>query len=444
MLYRHEFSAHNLLYPHGGHLILAVVAIYDLLLATFGLTSPVPFHAVSTLIYLLAAVLLFAYARRRVGDWLALLGTTVILFFGASALDLLFPFQMVYGRDRRRAQALLALDCDDRRGDVIACVLLVVSISFGEVGIAFAVGVLVRVALTPRRLAGRLYVVLVPLVLYALWWLGWGHTAPSHLSLHNVATTPTYVLNAIAAAVGALLGLRSSGNQEPIPVGQVWAPIMLVVAVALAAWRVRRLGGVPRGVWPALAIGATFWVLAGFNTVKWRLPTSDRDPYPGAVFILLIAKRAAARGATRRPSHSGGRGGGDDCCRRQPRLPRPQAARVQLFPVEAAKPGKSSRSASPRDSRPAESLISAHPRHPRKDRHRLISLRDRCLRLARLHQAELATSRQKAPGSGPTRPWERFSVSSCSPAAPSVDSVEPCRRRRPGRPGWNWPLAASP
>ena len=252
VLYRHEFSAHNLLYPHGGHLILAMVAIYDLLLATFGLTSPVPFHAVSTLIYLLAAVLLFAYARRRVGDWLALLGTTVILFFGASALDLLFPFQMVYsGAIAAGLAALLALDCDDRRGDVIACVLLVVSISFGEVGIAFAVGVLVRVALTPGGWR-------VGCTWSSCLWSSTpcggsaGDTPHPAISVCTTSRPPRLTCSTPSPPPsGRCSATKLSGNQEPIPVGQVWAPIMLVVAVALAAWRVRRLGGVPRGVWPA-------------------------------------------------------------------------------------------------------------------------------------------------------------------------------------------------
>jgi hypothetical protein len=286
---RRGFNAGVFLDPHNGHLTAGVIAIYKLLLATFGMSSPLPFHVTSTLVYLLAAVLLFAYARRRVGDWLALLGTTVILFFGAAAADMLSPFQVFFSASIAAGiGALLALDRDDRRGDAIACGLLVVSTSFSEVGLAFTLGALVRLALSPRPWASRLYVPGVSLVLFGIWWLGWGHTAESALTWHNVGRAPLYVLDAASTAVGALLGLVSAGGQLPDSVGQEWAPILLVAALTLAAWRVRRVGRVPRGVWPVLAIGLTFWVLAALHGGAVRPADTDRYVYPSGVFVLLI------------------------------------------------------------------------------------------------------------------------------------------------------------
>ena len=63
----------------------------------------------------------------------------------------------------------------------------------------------------------RAYIVLVPLCLYALWWLGWGHEAESAVSLHNIATTPLFVLNSFAAAVSALAGLAIPADGLPQP-----------------------------------------------------------------------------------------------------------------------------------------------------------------------------------------------------------------------------------
>jgi len=266
------------------------VAIYKLLLAVFGMTSPLPFHVTSTVIYLAAAVLLFVYARRRVGDWLALMASVLILFFGAAAVDLLSPFQMFFsGSIAAGIGALLALDRDDSRGDAIACALLVVSICFSEAGIAFTVGVFVRVALGARPLRGRVFVWLVPLALYGLWWLGWGHTAESHLTLHNVATSLPYVVNAAAAAIAALVGLSSASDALPEASGQQWLAAAFIAALALAGWRARRLGRIPSGVWPVLAIGVTFWALAAFNQFWGRAPGNGRYIYPSAVFVLLIA-----------------------------------------------------------------------------------------------------------------------------------------------------------
>jgi hypothetical protein len=97
------------------------------------------------------------------------------------------------------------------------------------------------------------------------------------------------VLDATSTAVGALLGITSSRNQEPAAVGEQWAPTLLAVAIALAAWRVRRLGGVPSGVWRVLGIGLTFWILAAFSENGFRQPDNGRYLYPSGVFLLLIA-----------------------------------------------------------------------------------------------------------------------------------------------------------
>jgi len=290
VFYRQGLSPGVFLNPYNEHLSVTVVAFYKLVLATFGMSSPLPFHIGSTLIYLAAATLLFAYMRSRIGDWLALFATCLVLFLGASAQDLLVTFQICFsGAIAAGLGALLALDRDDRRGDTIACVLLIVAISFSEVGLAFTLGALVHVAISRRSLLGRLYVPVVPLILYVVWWLGWGHKAENHLSFHNAATTPAYVLNAMGTALGALLGITSSVEQLPTAVGQEWVPILVVSAVSLAIWRIRRVGFAPRGVWPVLAIGVTFWTLAGLNYSPGRAPGNARYLYPSAVFVLLIA-----------------------------------------------------------------------------------------------------------------------------------------------------------
>src|SRR6266540_179774 len=71
LLYRRGTSAGAFLDPHAEHLVLAPVSIYKLLLASLGMESALPFQVVSTLVFLLSAVLLFVYLRRRVGDWAA-------------------------------------------------------------------------------------------------------------------------------------------------------------------------------------------------------------------------------------------------------------------------------------------------------------------------------------------------------------------------------------
>lgn len=58
--------------PHYEHIAISLIGVYKGLLAIFGMDSPRPFQAASTLTFLLSVALLFIYARRRVGPWLAL------------------------------------------------------------------------------------------------------------------------------------------------------------------------------------------------------------------------------------------------------------------------------------------------------------------------------------------------------------------------------------
>jgi hypothetical protein len=290
LLGRPGWTAHSLLDPHNEHIVLIPVIVYKVLLETFGMDSALPFRTVSTFVFLVSCVLLFVYLRRRVGDWLALIGTTVILFLGAAFEDLLFSFQIgFFGTMSCGLGMLLALEREDRTGDRLACVLLAAAMSFSSLGLSFAAGAAVDILQRRDRWRGRLYVVAIPLLLYGVWWLGWGHTADTSLSLHNLGTTPLYVLNALAAGIAALLGLVNSTPETLAPGGLDWGRALLPVVAVLVAWRLQRLHKVPRWLWVAVAIGGSYWILAGLNVKLGRGPTASRYQYVSAIFILLIA-----------------------------------------------------------------------------------------------------------------------------------------------------------
>jgi hypothetical protein len=293
LLERRGFSARVFLDPHNQHLVLAPVSIYKALLAVFGMSSAMPFQVVSTLVFLLSAVLLFVYLRRRMGVWPALLGSILILFLGAAWSDLLWAFQIGFsGSVAAGLGALLALERDDRKGDLVACALLVLATSFSELGIPFVVGALVSVALGPSPRYSRLYVAFVPLALYGIWYLGWGHTGPQAANSHNLVNSPKFVFDSVSENLASLLGLATplSGETGPNLGGLNWGRILLVIVIALAIWRLRRVGWPSRWLWAVLAAGGTFWFLTALNAIPLlRTATSGRYQYPGAIFVLLIA-----------------------------------------------------------------------------------------------------------------------------------------------------------
>jgi hypothetical protein len=298
LLYRRGFNAHVLLDPHARHLILGPTLVYKAIQATIGMESRFPYAVVAIAAFLASVVLLFVYLRRRVGDWVALAAVLPILFMGTAYEDLLSAFQIGYfGSMAFGIGALLAIEGADRRGDVIACALLVASLAFAEIAVAVAAGVAVAIALQRGPLR-RGWVVAVPLLLYALWYPTFGHSGvllgPSGFSLHNVVTSPPYVLDGFASSVASLLGLGT-----PLLFGGMggleWGRPLLVALVAVAvAWILRSRPDRREWVLVPLAIGLSFWLLTAANFTFGRAPSASRYQYVGAVFVLMVAADLAA------------------------------------------------------------------------------------------------------------------------------------------------------
>lgn len=287
---RQGWGASYFLKPFHGNIVVGPAFVYKLMREVFGMGSATPYYAAAIATFVASGVLLFVYLRRRVGDWLALCGAVLILFLGAAFEDLLFAFQIgYYASVGAGLGMLIALDREDDRGDRVACFLLAVSLAFSSLGLAFAVGAVIDLVLGRKPPKRRAYVALAPIGLYALWWIGWGHTAENHLSAQHVLTSPEYVFKAAAGGITSLLGLASNDGSEPSQPHLIWGKLILIAGLLLLAWKLVRERRFSRGLAIALAIGLAFWLVAAFNRNLTRLPTSSRFQYPSAVFLLLIA-----------------------------------------------------------------------------------------------------------------------------------------------------------
>jgi hypothetical protein len=300
MLYRRGSFDQAFMNPHGENVVIGLSLVYKALVNVFGMNA-VAFRAVLTGFILLSGGLLFVYLRRRVGDWLALVGTSMILLLGAAYEDLLWPIQIGYFISFTCGLgALMLLQRDDRRGDPLACMLLTFGIISFSLGIPFAVGAAVAIGLGADRWR-RAYVVAIPIGVYALWWLGWGHEAEGSIGLLNISTSPIYLFEGFASSLSSLLGLATPGSQEAIG-ALAWGRPLFAVALALGVYRLHRLGRVPPWLWVVLATALSFWLLAGFNEKSGREPTVSRYQHIGAVFILMIAAELFVGTRLRRPA----------------------------------------------------------------------------------------------------------------------------------------------
>jgi hypothetical protein len=264
LLHRRGFSADAFLDPHARHLIAGPAVLWKAIQATFGMDSQLPYAIASTTFFLASVVLLYVYLRARVGEWLALAAVVPILFMGTAYEDLLNVFQICYfGSMAFGLGALLLFERRDTRGDVLACLLLLASLAFAEIAFAFAAACAVALVLDrgPWR---RIWVVLVPAVVYLLWYIGWGETGSSTLSFENVATSPAYILDGFASSLASLFGFGTpillGGNG-----GLDWGRPLLVALGAVAAWGLaKRPEGRSRVLIP-LAAGLAFWLLTAAN-----------------------------------------------------------------------------------------------------------------------------------------------------------------------------------
>jgi hypothetical protein len=286
------------LQPHNQHFSLVPVALYKLLFATAGLRHYWPYRALLIGVEVICALLIFMYGRRRVGGLYAVLAAVLILTFGPGWQDMLWPFQnawilTVVGG----VGALLALDRRTRNGDIAACVLLGLSLASASPGIAVAAGLTLEVLLTRRR--RDLWIVAIPIALYALWWAGYQHT---QFSRHALLLLPRFVFDSAAGTLSALTGLAqvdviNDGKGDFLSWG---APLLLAALVAMA-WRLRTLGRIPTRVLTLSTILLVFWFLTGIGrayvAVGSLVLTSTGDEsrylYIGASYAMLLVLELA-------------------------------------------------------------------------------------------------------------------------------------------------------
>jgi hypothetical protein len=290
LMNRRDLTVDNLLRPHNEHIVLLPVSIELFFLHVFGMSSALPEYLLLIAMSLVSAVLFFVYARRRVGPWLALMATALLLFVGPAWSDLLWPFQLAFiGSILFGIAMLVALDREDTIGDVLACVFLAIAAGFSSLGIAFMAAAVVHLFVNRReRGLRRVWFVAIPVLLFGLWYLGWGHDAENHLSLRNVLNSPRFVMEGMAVSLESLLGLSQAPIEGPPVTVLDWGEPLLLGAIALVVFQQIRRPGFSRGFWPVLAATATNWFLTAFNYVPGREPSTGRYMYAAAAFTLLL------------------------------------------------------------------------------------------------------------------------------------------------------------
>jgi len=237
-------------------------------------------------------VLFYALARWRATPGLALVATLPLLVMGSAFEVTATPYGSVVLLPM--AFGLAALVCITRlrsAGDPLTCLLLIMAIASLSDGLAFLAGVAAMLVLqSGRRAPKRSWVVIVPVLLYAVWYV-WAHQngVPSQAHVRNLEQVPAQMLNSAAAGLAAVTGFLG-GTFDPQAGNSELAPGYLLLGLAVVAVGVRwREGARPaREIWLPLATAIAFWALLALVIDPVRPATSSRYLYPSAAFLLLI------------------------------------------------------------------------------------------------------------------------------------------------------------
>lgn len=295
LLQGHQSSLKALLEPHNGHLIVFPILVLKLMYGVFGISSHLPYQLLAVLLNVLIAALLYVFARRSVGPLIALLPAVLMLFYGAGWDAFVTGYQLP--NLVSVAAGLIALLCirkEDLRGDVLACLALLLSLASFSVGIAFAAGVAVALLLRRREAATRrAWVLLIPAALYAAWFIWAMQFSESQVMAHNVGSLLAGIFDQLAAIFTGMTGLGAAPGSDNLtaPVGALpsWGPTLVVLALVGVAFALRHRGP-SRSFFAALATLCVYLVTIALalNVGESRVPDASRYVYMGTVLTLLV------------------------------------------------------------------------------------------------------------------------------------------------------------
>jgi hypothetical protein len=293
-IYAYSWSLESLLTPHSSHLVVLPVVVQKLMFEVFGLEHQLPYQLLNLGLSATIAILLFVLIRNAIGEVLALLAATIMLFYGAGADALIPTFQITNLLGMACGLGmLLALRRNSLAGDAVASLLLAMSLASFSIGVAFAVGATVALATRPpgQRLR-RCWVVLVPLVLFGAWVL-WARKFDTQTAyVHNMKILGSAVLDQFGAALAGLTGLFTTPNgpkpdANPVPIRTTWAPALVVGLAALLIVRLRRPPLPSRNAFVAVAVLVTYFLLVAIALNQFRNTFDTRLVYLGSILVLL-------------------------------------------------------------------------------------------------------------------------------------------------------------
>jgi hypothetical protein len=287
------FDRERLLSPHLGNLIFGTVVVYKAVLGIGGAESHTPLRVLWACLDLVCAGLVFALLRTRVGNFAALAPAVLLSVFGVAweffGGSLGITAMLCVGSG---LGALLAIEYCRRWADALACLLLMISLSTLSTGIAFAAGASALLLISPDRWR-RIWVVAIPLALYAAWSLWARKYGGSDITAETLANAPASMVASLASVSAALFGaFRLPGAPEPgasnlaIFANESTGTLIGAVLAGVVIWRLATRRFDLRLI-PFFAMLLAYWGSLALVSPA-REPSTGRYQYAAAILVLLL------------------------------------------------------------------------------------------------------------------------------------------------------------
>ncbi len=210
-----HLDATKLFESDNGHLVFVPRVIYYVVLDALG-THYLPFKLINVALVFTVSLLFFLLARRRVGDWLALVPAVFLMCFGsawdvlASGIGINFNLGVACGLG-----AFLALERRTLAADLLAGGLIGVGLASQSGVIAIGLGGIAMLIGQGRW--RRIWVMLIPLVLYGIWNVLTPDMYGGEVTAEHIAKLPSSLFDSASAAVATTTGLFPPGFPLGLP-----------------------------------------------------------------------------------------------------------------------------------------------------------------------------------------------------------------------------------
>ncbi len=280
---RQGWDLNTLLEPNNEHMSLAPLLVYKLLLPITGLKHYWVFRSLVIALHIVCSWLIFAYARKRLDQWLALGLAVLLLAFGSGWEDIMWPFQIAWLLSiGSGVGAFITLERRTRRGDLATAALVTLSLASSGIGLAFAIGVSAEILWT-RAFRKRIWVTAIPLVLIGIWTIAERPLDHTSTSLTGLIKAPSWAVNLASTGVGGFVGQSADFGR----------PLLIALLIGLV-WTLGRRGRFnPRSVGFLVTAFAFLAMTAIARAATTSPPNESRYVYLISVLVLLIAAEAA-------------------------------------------------------------------------------------------------------------------------------------------------------